>query len=142
MAYGSIIAIALIAYGANNLLTKVPERTILKGKIKLPYSEKIANFINIAITILIVLYFLTAEWMPLGASNSTIVNFIFVIVIVGVVLGILMTIVHFYTTILSWCLDNKWKFLMLPMIAVFFGITIWLGFNKVFGFIPTFKNCF
>ena len=139
--YGSIIAIALIGYGVNNMLTQVPERNFLKGKLKLPYSDKIANYINIAITILIVLYFLTIEWMPLGAGNSTLINFIFVIVIVGVVLGFLMTIVHFYTRILAWCLNNKWKFLTLPILFVFLGVTIWMGFGKVFGFMPDFvKN--
>lgn len=139
--YGSIIAIALIAIGINNLLTQVPEKTFLKGKIKLPYSEKIANYVNIAITIMILVYFLTIEWMPLGASNSTFVNFIFVILVIGLVLGVLMAIVHFYKNILTWCLDNKFKFLSIPIIVVFFGVTIWLGFNKVFGFMPEFiKN--
>jgi len=139
--YGSIIAIALIAFGLNNILTQVPKRTFLKNKIKLPYSDKIANFINILITVLVVIYFLTIEWMPLGASNSVFVNFIFVILIVGVVLGLLMTIVHFYDVVLKWCLENKWKFLSVPIIVVFFGATIWLGFGKVFGFMPNFvKN--
>jgi Cu(I)/Ag(I) efflux system membrane protein CusA/SilA len=138
--YGSIIAFALIAFGVNNLLTKGSERKFLKGKIKLPYSDKIANYINIGITVLIVIYFLTIEWMPLGASNSTFVNFIFVIIIVGVVLGLLMTIVHFYSTILAWCLDNKWKFLSIPIFVVFFGVTIWLGFGKVFSFMPDFTK--
>ncbi len=134
--YGSYIALALIAFGINNLLTQVPERSLFKGKIKLPYSSKLANYINIAITILILVYFLTVEWMPLGASNSTFVNFLFVIVVIGVVLGLLMTIVHFYKTILAWCLENKTKFLMIPVLVVFFGITIWLGFAKIFGFMP------
>ncbi|WP_457609618.1 efflux RND transporter permease subunit, partial [Lutibacter sp.] len=138
ISYGSIIAVALIAFGLNNLLTQVPKRTFLKDKIKLPYSEKIANYINIAITVLVVIYFLTIEWMPLGASNSVFVNFIFVILIVGVVLGLLMTIVHFYDVVLKWCLENKWKFLSVPIIVVFFGATIWLGFGKVFGFMPDF----
>ncbi len=134
--YGSYIALALVAFGVNNLLTQVPERSLFKGKIKLPYSSKLANYINIAITILILVYFLTIEWMPLGASNSTFVNFLFVIVIIGVVLGLLMTIVYFYKTILAWCLENKTKFLMIPVLVVFFGITIWLGFAKIFGFMP------
>ncbi len=138
IAYGSVIALALVAFGVNNLLTQVSERSFLKNRIKLPYSEKIANYINIAITVLIVVYFLTVEWMPLGASNSTFVNFIFVILIVGVVLGLLMTIVHFYDVVLKWCLENKWKFLSIPIIVVFFGATIWLGFGKVFGFMPNF----
>jgi Cu(I)/Ag(I) efflux system membrane protein CusA/SilA len=141
IAYGSVIALALVAFGVNNLLTQVSKWTFLKNSIKLPYSEKIANYINIAITILIVVYFLTVEWMPLGASNSTFVNFIFVILIVGVVLGLLMTIVHFYDLVLKWCLENKWKFLSIPIIVVFFGTTIWLGFGKVFSFMPNFvKN--
>lgn len=140
IAYGSIISIALIAIGINNLLTQVPEKTLLKGKLRLPYSEKIANYVNIAIAIVILVYFLTIEWMPLGASNSTFVNFIFVILVIGLVLGALMTIVYFYKRILSWCLDNKLKFLMIPIFVVFFGVTIWLGFGKVFGFIPEFTK--
>jgi len=134
--YGSIIALALIAYGINNILTQTTEFSILKGKIKFPYTEKIANYINIAITILIVVYFLTIEWMPLGAANSTLINFLFVILIITVVLGLLMTIVHYYSKILEWCLNNKWKFLSIPIMVVFFGITIWIGFKKVFGFMP------
>lgn len=134
--YGSYIALALIAFGVNNLLTQVPDRSFFKGSIKLPYSGKLANYINIAITILILVYFLTVEWMPLGPSNSTFVNFLFVIVVIGVVLGSLMTVVHFYKTILAWCLNNKKKFLMIPVLVVFIGITIWLGFGKIFGFMP------
>ncbi len=140
IAYGSIIAWALIAYGINNILAQVKPRNILNRHIKLPYSDKVANFINVAITILVVLYFLTIEWMPLGASNSTFINFIFVIVLVGLILGVLMTIVHYYTQILTWCLDNKWKFLTIPIIAVFFGLTIWIGFHNVFGFLPNFTK--
>jgi len=140
IAYGSIIAMALIAYGVNNLLTEIKPWSGLKGRIKLPYSDKDANYINIAITVFVVVYFLTIEWMPLGASNSTFINFIFVILVVGVVLGVLMTIVHFYEVILKWCLENKLKFLMIPLFAVLFGVTAWLGFSKVFGFIPNFAK--
>jgi len=140
VAYGNLIALALIAFGVNNLLTQIRPWSGLKGKLKLPYTDAVANYINVGITIFVVVYFLTIEWMPLGASNSTFVNFIFVIFIVGVVLGVLMTIVHFYSKILNWCLDNKWKFLTIPLIAVFFGITVWLGFPKVFGFVPNFAK--
>jgi len=140
IAYGSIIALALIAYGVNNLMTEVPTWSGLKGYIKLPYSDKIANYINVGITIFVVVYFLTIEWMPLGATNSTFVNFIFVILVVGVVLGVLMTIVHFYEIILIWSLENKWKFLALPLFFVIFGVSVWLGFSKVFGFVPDFAK--
>jgi len=139
--YGSLIALALIAYSVNNILSQRQlEVNLFKGKIAFSYSDKIANYINIAITIFIVIYFLTIEWMPLGVSNSTFVNFLFVILIISVVLGLLMTIVHFYALILEWCLDNKWKFLAIPIIVIFFGMTIWLGFGKIFEFIPNFAK--
>ena len=140
IAYGSFIAIALIAVGINNLLTQVPEKTFLKGRLKLPYSEKTANYVNIAIAIVILVYLLTIEWMPLGVANSTFVNFIFVIIVIGAVLGALMAVVYFYKSILAWCLDNKWKFLLIPILVVFFGMTIWLGFSKVLGFMPEFAK--
>lgn len=139
-AYGSAIALALILVGINNLLTIIPERSLFNNRIKLPYSEKLANIINVIITILVVVYFLTIEWMPLGASNSTLINFIFVIIIITAVLGTLMTIVHFYEPILKWCLNNKWKFLMIPIIVFFFGILSWLGFSKMFDFMPNFTK--
>lgn len=138
IAYGSGMAIALIAFGLNNMLSVIKPKELFKGKIKLPYSEKLANYINIAITISVIVYFLTVEWMPLGASNSVFVNFIFVIIIIASVLGLLMTIVHFYITILRWCLNNKLKFLSIPVIIVIFGMTIWTGFGSFFGFMPDF----
>lgn len=136
VAYGSIIALALIGIGINNLLTIVPERSLFKNRIKLPYSEKLANIINIVITLFVVVYFLTIEWLPLGASNSTFVNLIFVTLLLSIILGVLMAIVHFYVPILKWCLVHKWKFLMLPIFVLVFGIVSWLGINKTFGFLP------
>ena len=135
-AYGSIIALVLIAFGVNNILSQIKPTSIFNNKINLPYSAKVANYINVAIAILTVVYFLTVEWMPLGASNSTLVNFIFVIFIIAIILGLLMTIVHFYSKILAWCLENKVKFLLIPILSVFLGITIWLGFSTIFSFMP------
>ncbi|MFV1951992.1 MAG: efflux RND transporter permease subunit [Nitrospinota bacterium] len=124
IAYRSGIAIALIAFGVNNLLENYwPEN-----------KRKYVNIINIAITIAVIIYFLTITWMPLGAQNSTFVNFLFAVGIVAVVLGILMTIVHFYPYILKWCLKNKWKFFTIPISVILFGIMAWQGFDNLFGF--------
>jgi Cu(I)/Ag(I) efflux system membrane protein CusA/SilA len=120
------IALALIAFGVNNLL-----------KYKWPEDKRrFVNFINIGIALVIVVYFLTTEWMPLGPQNSIFTNFMFVIAILGVVLGMLMLVVNYYPAILRWCLANKWKFLSAPILIVFFGILIWLGAEKIFGFLP------
>ncbi len=129
--YGSWIAVSLVAFGVNSLLEeRWPEN-----------KRHWVNKINIGIALLVLVYFLAIEWMPLGAMNSEFVNFLFVIAIVGVILGILMTIVHYYPVMLKWVLNNKWKFLSVPIIVIVFGLTAWQGFDKMFGFIPaTFKT--
>ncbi|MBN1157803.1 MAG: efflux RND transporter permease subunit [Bacteroidales bacterium] len=124
--FHSWVALALTAFGLNNLLKdRWPE-----GKLNH------TNLINIGIATVVVVYLLTAEWMPLGAGNSILVNFIFVLGILTAVLGTLMTVVHYYPAILRWCLANKWKFLSVPLVFVFAGLLIWQGADQIFGFIP------
>ncbi|MFZ0281438.1 MAG: efflux RND transporter permease subunit, partial [Bacteroidales bacterium] len=119
-------ALALTLLGINNLLDY-------------KWSEKrkeFPNYINIGITVAVATWYLSAKWLPLGAHNSEFVNFLFVAGIVTVILAALMSMVHFYEEILRWALLNKWKFLMLPAITLFFGLLVWQGTDKVFGFIP------
>jgi len=116
-------ALALVAVGINNLQDY---RWNEKRK-------EFPNYINIAITVLVAVYYLSSEWMPLGAHNSLLVNYLFVTGIVAVILGILMTMVHFYEPILRWALIHKWKFLTLPAVTLFFGLLVWQGFDKIFG---------
>jgi Cu(I)/Ag(I) efflux system membrane protein CusA/SilA len=120
-------AMALVLIGINNLLKdKWPE-----------HHKKMPNLINIGVAVLVAVYYLAYEWLPLGAHNSYLANFLFVIGIVGSVISLLMLMVHYYEPVLRWCLRNKWKFLMLPLFTFLLGITIWLGFNKTFGFVAT-----
>jgi Cu(I)/Ag(I) efflux system membrane protein CusA/SilA len=93
------------------------------------------NYINIGLTIAISSFFLTQEWMPLGHQNPVFINYLFVLLLLGVVLAALMSIVYFYEPILKWCLVNKGKFLLLPVFTILLGVTIWIGFNKTFGFV-------
>ena len=108
-------ALALIAVGVNNLLDY-------------SWSEKrkeYPNYINIAITVLVAVYYLSIEWLPLGAHNSTLTNFLFVASLVAVILGALMSMVRYYEPILRWALQNKWKFMLLPVSLCFLGC--WSG---------------
>ncbi|MBW6481525.1 MAG: efflux RND transporter permease subunit [Vicingaceae bacterium] len=128
--YQSWMALPLIAYGVNNLIEP-------------KWSEKfkfMPNYINIGITAVIVLYFLTIEWMPMGANNSLFANFIFVFTLVASILGVLSLIVYFYVPVLKWCLRNKWKFLMLPIFTLLFGVVAFIGFSSTFQFMPEFAK--
>jgi Cu(I)/Ag(I) efflux system membrane protein CusA/SilA len=120
------LALALTAFGLNNL---TEHRWTDKKR-------KYHQLITVAITLLVIVYFLTSKWLPLGARNSLFVNFIFIAAVIICVLGPLMLIVHYYPNILKWCLRHKWKFLVLPFLVVLLGLFIWQGFNRSFSFLP------
>lgn len=123
--YKSFLPLGLIGLGINNLLEyKWPES-----------KRKYPSYINIAIVVLLASFLLTEEWSPLGHHNSLAINYIFVIGLLGTILGALFSIVYFYEPILKWCLENKAKFLLLPVFTIVFGVVIWLGWNNTFGFV-------
>lgn len=97
------------------------------------YTTLVIPGLILAVTI----FFLAEEWMPLGFQKSAFANYIFVILLLSITLAVLMMVVKFYEPLLNWCLINKWKFLTLPMITIFFGTMIWFGFPKLFGFVAS-----
>jgi Cu(I)/Ag(I) efflux system membrane protein CusA/SilA len=125
--WGTWPALALTAIGINNLFDyRWPEKY-----------KKYPNYINIGITVMVAVYYLSIKWLPLGAQNSTLVNFLFVAGIITVILTALMLMVHYYERIIRWCLANKWKFLLIPAFTLFLGILAWQGTDKIFGFVAS-----
>jgi Cu(I)/Ag(I) efflux system membrane protein CusA/SilA len=122
--WGTWPALALSAIGLNNLLDgRWPEKR-----------KAYPNYFNIGITVLTAVYYLSKEWLPLGAHNSLFVNFLFVTGIVTFILTVLLAMVHHYERIIRWSLDHKKKFLLIPAFTLLFGILAWQGFDKFFGF--------
>lgn len=101
---------------------------------KSPYNQIIDN-LELIITVIGVIWLLAKYWLPLGASKSIFLNFIFVAIAVGLILGIFTLIQYSYKRILKWCLDNKVKFLLIPAFLMLLATNIWLGFGTVFGFV-------
>ena len=121
-----LIAIAIVAIGINNILDyKWSERR-----------KQFPNYINIGIIALMVIWFLTKEWMPLGAQNNDASNLIFVGLLIGVILAFMLFVVKSYSRILNWALANKAIFLSIPILVVLFGIVTWQGIDKVASFMP------
>ncbi|HUV31376.1 MAG TPA: efflux RND transporter permease subunit [Acidobacteriota bacterium] len=81
---------------------------------------------------------LASHWRPLGVQNGLVLNFLFVAVLLGGILYLFHLLQKAYEPILRWCLSHKWQFLLLPMSLVLFGASIWLGFDRIFGFMPDF----
>ena len=102
------------------------------------YSQKqnfIVNHLALIIIALSVIWILANYWLPLGPGKLFIWNFLFVGLIISVILGAFYLLEKYYEKVLSWCLYNKKKFLILPASVIVLGGVIWLSFNSVFGFI-------
>jgi Cu(I)/Ag(I) efflux system membrane protein CusA/SilA len=85
------------------------------------------------VAVLFVGVLLTEHWAPLGIEQGLKRNLIFVALLMGFLLGFFRLFQWVYPTILRWCLDHKLLFLTLPTTLVVLGLTIWLGFEGVFG---------
>lgn len=92
---------------------------------------------GLIITLMGAAFLLSEKWLPLGTSGSSLLNFLFVASILGIVLGAFNIFIAYYPKLLSWCLNNRIKFLLLPVFLVLFGSTIWLGFDSILGFLPS-----
>lgn len=90
------------------------------------------NHILIALVVLISTYVLTSHWLPLGPDNGIIFNYLFVLVIIGIILGLLGLFQHYYERVLRWVLVHRWLFMTIPASVIGFGLWIWSGLGKEF----------
>ena len=118
--YSNIPALGLTAVGLNNLLA---HRWKKPG---------ISNYINIGIALVIATYFLAEEWLPMGPQKGIIVNLLFVTGCIAIILALLWLLVIYYERILRWCLNNRWKFMLLPIATILCGILIWKRIGQEF----------
>lgn len=127
--------VVLILLGVNNIIGKLAEQQKLPSANFNEFFHRHQNTITIAIVTIAVSWLLAQEWMPLGVANSLLINFLFIALSIGVVLGGFKLFIKYYPTILNWCLEHKKAFLLLPVMILLLGVNIWLGFDKVFGLI-------
>lgn len=118
--YSSIPALGLTAVGLNNLLA---HRWKKPG---------ISNYINIGIALVVATYFLAEEWLPMGPQKGIIVNLLFITGCIAIILALLWLLVIYYERILRWCLNNRWKFMLLPIATILCGILIWKRIGQEF----------
>jgi copper/silver efflux system protein len=90
---------------------------------------------NQAMIVIAVAWFFSQAWLPLGPDKNAFSNFAFTSIWLIVILGGMQLVQYYYANILGWCLANKKIFLMIPSFMILTGITIWLGFSSLFGFI-------
>lgn len=89
-----------------------------------------------AIAIVAVALVLAADWLPLGQGRGLLGNVVFVGVLIALVMGTFRMFEIGYPTMLRAILRNKLLFLLMPLSILVLGTTAWLGFDRVFGFLP------
>jgi len=127
--------IVLVLLGLNNLIGFWAGQNKFSTKTN-HWIQRHNSSVTIAIVAVAVSWLLASEWMPLGVAKSLVLNFIFIVLVIGVVLGGFRIFILYYPKVLSWCLEHKITFLMIPVFIILAGINIWLGFAQVFGFLP------
>jgi Cu(I)/Ag(I) efflux system membrane protein CusA/SilA len=112
-----LIVLPVLAYhlfGLSNRFNRLSKR-------RLPQAVSIG--INL-LGALWVTYFLANQWMPLGVEQSALINFLFVMLIVGSLVGLFYLIIHWYATILSFLLRFKLPFLLLVGLILVQGFRV------------------
>lgn len=79
--------------------------------------------------------YLAGDWQPLGPGNS-IANALFVLLVIGGLLGFFHLFIKVYPLILARLLRCKAIFLGLCALVVGFGFAVWLGWSSLFGWLP------
>lgn len=126
--YSPWVGSALIFFGAIRAY---------ENKLKPNWQPKVPMILN-WLAVLVVSFALTRGWLPLGPDKGMLLNFLFVALLIGGLMWFFHLFQGYYTPILRWCLENKKKFMITPIVVVVLGATVWLGFDNVFRLIPGF----
>jgi Cu(I)/Ag(I) efflux system membrane protein CusA/SilA len=106
--------------------------SIRSFKVRFPVPSRVwKNAIRI-VALLVAVWYLTSEWLPVGTEAGLPVNLIFVLLAIGIILTALWMLVIFYERILRWCLANRWKFMLIPLLTLVFGVWIWRRMGEEF----------
>lgn len=68
----------------------------------------------------------------MGPQKGIIINLLFVTGCIAIILALLWLLVIYYERILHWCLNNRWKFMLLPIATILCGILIWKRIGQEF----------
>ncbi|MCA8980972.1 MAG: efflux RND transporter permease subunit [Planctomycetes bacterium] len=118
---GLVLALALVPLLREFLPERAGKRLMLGAQL----AVVIAGFV-----------LLTSAWEPLGAGAGEVRNLVLVVVAIGGLLLLFALFQRSYPRILAWCLDHKLAALTPPIAVLIVGTTVWLGFPRVFGWLP------
>ncbi|MHC4183055.1 MAG: efflux RND transporter permease subunit [Planctomycetota bacterium] len=136
IAAGIVISIWL-AWWAGLILVALGGYHLAEGYLP-SHIRSFGKWVVIIAAALLVGILLTNHWLPLGEGKGLLRNLVFVTLLIGGLLIFFHIFQRFlYAPILRWCLDHKKSFMLIPMFILLFGICAWMGFDRVFSFVPS-----
>lgn len=81
---------------------------------------------------LLVAWLLSKIWMPLGVSKSELLNFLFVVSIIGMLIGTFYLVIHYYERILRFLIKIRLIFIGLLILLLFAGYSIFKNTGQEF----------
>lgn len=116
----------VVAFGLYHLVdARLPARIARRGPV-----------VAIIMAMVTVGVMLSHYWEPLGPERGSLRNLLFVGIVIGGLMLFFKIYEHFYPRMLGWCLRHKAAFLSLPVALMVVSFTVWLGFPKVFSWLP------
>ena len=135
--FSAVLVALVVVPAAVHLL--VARKSRFRWPARLPGARVVSGvggWVANLVAILAVGYVLAVVWEPLGPERGFWRNALFILGLVGGLLGIFLLFMRGYGAMLRWCLEHKAAFLALPVVLVLLGANVWLGFDRVFSFVP------
>ena len=132
-----VVALTVIPPLAHWLLATKRHKKAQKKEPSIGFVGKAFRVFLCLFVAIITAVLLAADWQPLG-PEKTISNLLFVVLLIGGLLGGVYCFIKFYARMLAYLLRRKLVFLGLCGVFVLFGVTVWLGFGSLFGWMPRF----
>ncbi|MEO0649421.1 MAG: efflux RND transporter permease subunit, partial [Planctomycetota bacterium] len=94
----------------------------------------LSRALSIAVALVAVVA-LALHWEPAGPARD-LANVGLAAVLLGLPLAAFLLLYRLYEPALRWCLQHSLLFLTAPVGVVLLGASVWLGFERVFGWLP------
>ncbi len=135
LAGAGLLAMIFVSFWLGLLALAIAVYPLYRERIPARYRERLPRLANY-LAVLVVGIFLANAWLPLGPEKGTLLNFIFVALLIGGLLGIFYLFQMRYGRMLAYILAHRRGFLGTIATVTFLGGLIWLGFDAFFGWLP------
>ncbi len=131
---GGVVALFFLPATLGIILITIGLAGLLAGWIgqKWPSKTKLVLWLKNILYAGIVAFLLTRIWMPLGVNKALLVNFLFVGVSIGLLIGFFFLVIHFYENILRFLLRFKLVFLLVVGLVVYQGLLVFQQTGREF----------